>query len=269
MMDYVNLVQYIKSKYGYDDNKEQPNPQTPVYVFGGSYGGMLATWLRIKYPTHFHGAIASSAPILWFKGATDPALYTKIAGHAMNDTQIGPQCYGYQRQGFYSLIQAKEDDATWPQINTAFSVCPNSTLNSTERVEMLIESIADRLGTMAMVNYPYATNFVKSLPAWPVEQACINAASVKKPVKGARDFDYHSIERLAAMMKIWQGNDTCLNLVGGNQTGALDGSGWEVQTCYELPMPQGDDPFQSAYTWTNWYEDEWTAYCLKKYKMAP
>lgn len=79
MMDYVKLIQFIKARDGYDNNTQEINPLTPVYAFGGSYGGMLATWLRIKYPTHFHGAIASSAPILWFKGATDPNAYTKIA----------------------------------------------------------------------------------------------------------------------------------------------------------------------------------------------
>jgi lysosomal Pro-X carboxypeptidase len=92
MMDYVTLLQYIKGRDGYDNNTELANSLTPVYVFGGSYGGMLATWLRMKYPTHFHGAIASSAPILWFKGATDPNAYTKIASQVLKDVW-SPQCF--------------------------------------------------------------------------------------------------------------------------------------------------------------------------------
>uniref|UniRef100_A0A0E0HU62 Lysosomal Pro-X carboxypeptidase n=1 Tax=Oryza nivara TaxID=4536 RepID=A0A0E0HU62_ORYNI len=37
---------------------------SPVVVFGGSYGGMLASWFRLKYPHVTIGAVASSAPIL-------------------------------------------------------------------------------------------------------------------------------------------------------------------------------------------------------------
>ena len=103
MQDYVTLLNYIKLTGGYDNNTEEANKRTPVYVFGGSYGGMLASWMRMKYPTHFHGAIASSAPILWFKGAVDPNAYTRIASQVLKDV-YGPQCYAWQHQGFYDLI---------------------------------------------------------------------------------------------------------------------------------------------------------------------
>lgn len=43
LADYAELISYIKSTTPGASN-------SPVIVFGGSYGGMLAAWMRIKYP---------------------------------------------------------------------------------------------------------------------------------------------------------------------------------------------------------------------------
>ena len=59
MMDYANLIRNLKQRF---DN-------APVFTFGGSYGGMLASWMRIKFPSHVQGAVVSGAPILYFKGS--------------------------------------------------------------------------------------------------------------------------------------------------------------------------------------------------------
>jgi len=62
MADYVNLIRKVKEDYSALDS--------PVFVFGGSYGGLLAAWLRMKYPAVFQGALATSAPLVYFKGST-------------------------------------------------------------------------------------------------------------------------------------------------------------------------------------------------------
>jgi len=67
MFDYVELIKMIKETWGIQDRA--------VIAGGGSYGGMLAAWLRMKYPNWFQGALAASAPILFFDGYVSPDAY--------------------------------------------------------------------------------------------------------------------------------------------------------------------------------------------------
>lgn len=50
----------------------------PVIALGGSYGGMLSAWFRIKYPHVVLGAIASSAPIFQFTDLTPCDAFNRI-----------------------------------------------------------------------------------------------------------------------------------------------------------------------------------------------
>jgi lysosomal Pro-X carboxypeptidase len=58
MMDFVEFLKFIKKTYCKD---------CPVIAFGGSFGGMLATWMRMKYPHIVDMAHAASAPIYYYR----------------------------------------------------------------------------------------------------------------------------------------------------------------------------------------------------------
>jgi lysosomal Pro-X carboxypeptidase len=67
LADYADLLQFLN-----------PNSKRPVIAFGGSYGGMLAAWFRMKYPHLVNGALASSAPVLQFTGVVPCDIFNRI-----------------------------------------------------------------------------------------------------------------------------------------------------------------------------------------------
>lgn len=78
----------------------------PVVAFGGSYGGMLAAWLRMKYPASVQGAIAASAPILAFgKEYNSNSFWQVVTRDATPAAGAAPGCDTAVR-------------STWPVIDT-------------------------------------------------------------------------------------------------------------------------------------------------------
>ncbi|KAH9328489.1 hypothetical protein KI387_000597, partial [Taxus chinensis] len=70
LADYATVIIALK--------KELNAQNCPVIVFGASYGGMLASWFRLKYPHVTIGALASSAPILYFDDITPSYGYGSV-----------------------------------------------------------------------------------------------------------------------------------------------------------------------------------------------
>ena len=72
----------------------------PVILFGGSYGGMLASWMRMKYPNMVDGAWAASAPILYFNDVTPQEAFYQIVSFDFNSVAAAPKCGAVIKEGF-------------------------------------------------------------------------------------------------------------------------------------------------------------------------
>lgn len=90
LMDYVQLIKDIKTQNKYKNS--------PVIAFGGSYGGMLAAWMRMKYPHIIEGAHAASAPLLFFPGSVSPYAYNELSTRSYKNSL--DQCDVSIKKGF-------------------------------------------------------------------------------------------------------------------------------------------------------------------------
>ncbi|XP_022933063.1 lysosomal Pro-X carboxypeptidase-like [Cucurbita moschata] len=99
--DYADVLIHVK--------KELHAKDSPVIVLGGSYGGMLAAWFRLKYPHVALGALASSAPILYFDNITPHDAYYSIATKDFRD--VSESCYETIRDSWSKIetIASKPD----------------------------------------------------------------------------------------------------------------------------------------------------------------
>lgn len=80
LADAANFIQTMNKKHGFTD-------QQKWIVFGGSYSGSLAIWMRQKYPNLVAGAVGSSGPVYLqvnFKGNLKLYAYVVVDGKPFN-----------------------------------------------------------------------------------------------------------------------------------------------------------------------------------------
>ena len=223
LADYAHLIYTLK-------RTEWRSELSPVIAFGGSYGGMLAAWLRMKYPAAVEGSVAGSAPILAFKGL--PAGYASwgdgekywqvVTADATAKFGAEAACATNIRKVWPAMFEQGKTAAGRRALSDAFQLC--KPLSSESDVQKLALMHLNAFDTMAMGNFPYPSNYLVfqqthnpdvKLPAFPVREAC---KAMKGPFTAP---DSHDL--FGAMAKA---SGVFYNVSGASVS------------CYELP----DDP---------------------------
>lgn len=58
LADFVDVIYHVKQNMTHKKKKiNHEKRSSPVIAFGGSYGGMLAAWMRMKYPAVIDGLV--------------------------------------------------------------------------------------------------------------------------------------------------------------------------------------------------------------------
>ena len=172
---------------------------------------MLSAWMRMKYPNQIQGALAASAPILWFNGTINPNTWTDIAADVTKN-KGSQNCYDTLKYGFYDMTNLVYDKYKWSTLQDKFNMCEAPT--SPDQVNTFVNNVVDAISGMVQVNYPYD---VGNLPGNPVSVFCaeidaitaaaaVAKANLKDDSSTVSVFDWTNIDALAAAADVNWGN---------------------------------------------------------------
>ncbi len=168
------------------DYKSANKIDVPVYAFGGSYGGMLASWMRMKYPHIIHGAIAASAPILYFRGGASEEGFFKVITQDFESQDS--RCSDIIRDAFAVLLAHRKNETSYQKLSERFTTC--EPIEKPEDIDALLALLNAGISYMAMTDYPHPASFLEPMPAWPVKVAC------DRIVKGLEELEMFTEERM-------------------------------------------------------------------------
>ncbi|KAI5602985.1 hypothetical protein BDE02_01G189500 [Populus trichocarpa] len=191
---------------------------SPVIVIGGSYGGMLASWFRLKYPHIALGALASSAPILYFDDITPQDGYYSIVTKDFREAS----------ETCYQTIKT-----SWSEIDELASK-PNGLSMLSDKLKTCNLTDASTLKDYLRIMYANAAQY-NSPPTYPVNEVC----------KGIDD-DASGDDILSRIFRgvvAYYGNRTCYfnnNAYAYQSEATLDWS-WQRSSEMVIPLGVGDN----------------------------
>lgn len=246
LADYAILIRSLKQNLS--------SEASPVVVFGGSYGGMLAAWFRLKYPHIAIGALASSAPIIHFDNIVPLTSFYDAISQDFKDASVN--CFKVIKRSWEELDAVSTMKHGLPELSKKFRTCKGLHSIYSAR-DWLMEAFV----YTAMVNYATAANFMAPLPGYPVEQMC---KIIDGFPRGSSNLD--RAFAAASLYYNYSGSEKCFELEQPTDDHGLDG--WGYQACTEMVMPMSCSN-QSMFPP---YENDYEAFeeqCMSKYGVKP
>lgn len=250
LADYVELISFLKKNISGAES-------VPVICFGGSYGGLLSAWARIKYPHIFHGAIAASAPVRLFVDFTPCESFNQVVTRTFKNTS---ESFTTNVRKTWEAMNEKSVTAEglkW--LSSNFRLCQS--LNTEADFIRFTTQLVFMYNNMAMADYPYPANFFKPMPAWPVKVAC-----------GFMNDSYSSDnDLLVALSNVvnffynYTGENPCIDF---KEKPGLGYDLWLFQECTEIVFPICADGVNDMFEPFPWNFAEFSKYCYAKYNVT-
>ncbi|KAK2846694.1 hypothetical protein Q5P01_009693 [Channa striata] len=254
LADFAVLIQNLK--------RTLPGAHgSPVIAVGGSYGGMLAAWFRMKYPNVVVGALASSAPIWQFPGMAPCEQFYKIVTQVF--AKSGTNCQANIRRSWKAINNVSSTAPGLQWLSEEFSLC--RPLKDTIDVIAFKSWLQETWVNLAMVDYPYAANFLQPLPAWPVQVVCKYLGFASNVSDGQL---LHGVSQAAKVYYNYTGSTSCLN-ISQTATGSLGFLGWFYQACTEMVMPMCTNGFTDMFEPEEWNFQAFSDECNAMFGVRP
>ncbi|GJN17538.1 hypothetical protein PR202_gb04615 [Eleusine coracana subsp. coracana] len=226
---------------------------SPVVLFGGSYGGMLAAWMRLKYPHIAVGALASSSPILQFEDIVPSTIFYDLVSDDFRRESIS--CFQTIKDSWKALDDQANGEDGLLKLSKTFHLC--QTLKTSEE---LSDWLSSAYSYLAMVDYPIPSEFLMPLPVNPIKEVCRKIDSQPEGTS--------TLERIYAGVNVYYnytGTVGCFDL-NDDPHGM---GGWDWQACTEMVMPMSYSEDRSMFPP---YKFDYASYaegCIKSFGVKP
>lgn len=200
----------------------------PVISFGGSYGGMLTAWFRMKYPNIVYGGLAASAPFAFYGTGVSEYAYMDAAQDSYR--QAGPGCDVQLGQVIQLMVKLSASSEGLGMMSKTFPTC--TPLQSEQDGLNLLQWVQNALIYMVELNYDEASNYGIQFPAWPVNRTCSDLNSL---------FSINPLKAIAFAIQNYYnstGDKTCVD-INLDQPDFAFSPGWDYLACTETYMPMG------------------------------
>jgi len=260
--DYLELIDHLKDTlYAWNN---------PVVTFGGSYGGSLSAYMRMRYPQVVDASLAASAPILLYEGETDSNKFFELVTKDFEN--IDPQCPREVINAFTRIqTLSNEGKQGLAVISNGMRLC--NTLQNQSDVDDVLFWIRNAFTNIAMLDYPYPTNFMGPLPAWPVSVACKIMLQTKLDI----------LDRFAQTVGIFYNgtsNLPCFNISAeffqcadasgcGGSRDDPDALSWDYEACTEIIHNIGTNGLTDMFPVAPWTTEKLTNYCQQHWGVSP
>ncbi len=176
LADYASLTNLIRR-----DVQTWGAQDSAIIAFGGSYGGMLASWMRTLYPSAIDGAIAASAPVWGFPlntcpldGSAQVVSYATSASAGCNE-----YCSSNLKASYVLFSDLGKTNWGRSLMNQNLPLC--TPLTASSDVTTLLSYLQSPLFDLAEGSYPFPSNYITFaltgssdalLPAWAMQVMC-------------------------------------------------------------------------------------------------